>query len=310
MTHLSSTDLVALAEDNRRSLRPLDETLRRMGPQPSAGLPASAAVALMAMSRVYAQRVARTASAATALVLTIGLVVICYPFQRFVYWEPGQMRDDDYFLERSPFQFAKFVFVIALAVHIITAGLAHARFERQTRAASSPIDRASALVRNLDGVSVASWLLGTTTFVATMGMLWFALGDAQLVQFNRWDGQLGQLLTVRGLQSEVIGDQLVPLEIVLDVVVVVALALGRACHKGAVRGSRLLVPLGVLIGVATLYVGFAFDVGVIWVSQQTQVMPSLELRTMLTITGTAAVMLVLTGLALWRRRDENERCGL
>ena len=76
------------------------------------------------------------------------------------------------------------------------------------------------------------------------------------------------------------------------------------------RGNiKVLLVSGLALGFASVIVGLRYDVGPMHVTWLAHLHPSLLLRAALTITGTAGLFFVVTGIALRRRAREEAELG-
>lgn len=290
-----SKDLAVVARVSRERPTPLEATLRKLGvlqsPAASAQPASVAAVVLLALSRVYAVRIARTASGIASVACTALLIVLAC-FARAIDW-----RDPIFFSQVawiSNVWLAITALLVVSLVYIVAQHVAWRRFRRL--AVSASIDAAQRLVRSADRLSIVASIAGTLAFLLFFGMMQVTIGTngveslfspgptliAQHLELGRWT--IGFLLAA--IAATVSGSLLVV--------------------RGTLLPSKLRVVLGSLVLVTTMLVGFRYDVGpgpIVWPLD----MPSLPLRGCLTAAGTLGLFLIASNIALYvRAREERE----
>lgn len=326
LDNLVTTDLAALANDNRRQLPTLDKTSRSIGlnRDDHATRPGESRehvpgeLVLVSMSRVFAHRIARAASGATAMVCAAVLLIV---------FKFGGLDDSErdrwwhWLTEPSIVFLGTLVGVLVLGAHVVASGIAERVFERSLHQTidrdrvAGPLDLGKRLIRRADGWAVVLGITGVMSFMIMFGVLVFVLGGERWSLFLDRDYRFGMISP-----KSVFTDRSRDIAIAIALCLAAAIAIGRACvaeHRSHRRSwwIRLLehgttVPTGVLLALVTLTIGFSLDVGTIAQGSRGNVWPSSELRSALTVSGGAAVLLVVTGFTLIRRRREHERMGL
>jgi hypothetical protein len=311
---LVATDLAALASDSRAHPRPVADSLRELGlaREATAVAPSMlAGLALVPMASVFAGRVARAAAGAMLLAWSIGLwVLLKNPFGDTCEMDLyggfyGRCNEEGYngkwLVDAHGHHILAAAAICVLATYGLARWLAERRFESVLqRHRYDPETAARGLLRRIDGWSIALGIAGLTAFVTLVGVVLFVVGAL------RWD-----VFWWRHLDPQ-FANRLRDLAIALPLVTIAAVGVGRR----AAGGSRLglldhwtIVPAGLILGLATLCVGFELDDG--HLSNMPRAWhPSSALRTALTVTGTLAVFVTIAGFALWRRRREHARCGI
>jgi hypothetical protein len=301
---LVTTDLAALATTSRSHVLSIDGLLpAETGPDITADQ------TLLALGRIYAHRVARTVAGSVAVVMTFALIAALMAQT----WEPGEY---DLALPRRLSMFevntrtmAVTLLALVLASYVLALRIADRVFDQRT---AGSLGRAKRLARAVDGWSVALGVAGAVAYVTLIGLAHFTLGSGSghgdswlflMAEKGHWLGPAVTTCTWSILVSTAIA-------------LILAIALGRACIR---RPSWLqtfehwsVVPLGLALGVSTLYLGFALDCRPI--TEYDDLLASTQystfLRQLLTVGGVTAVFLVMTGWTLHRRRREIERAGL
>lgn len=309
---LVTTDLAALATDSRRRLPAVDEMLRaidarRPGEHRDAtAVAGSGNLALVRLAGVFAHRAARAAMGAVAVLCTLVLLVALYgpgvdPQHRWPTPAAWCMR----VLDQEAVSLGASVALLMLAAYAIAGRLALRWFERNLRGASedgasiAPTERRR-LAGSLDRWSVFLSIAGVTSVATLLGVMACTLGRARWEVFLDDGPELGTMFT----------DRLRDLTVVVASVPVAAALLALACtHPRRARwvgvlAHRATAVTGVVIGLVTLYVGFALDIAPLSPNNDFTT-PATALRTALTAAGTFAVFLVMTSVTLRRRRRED-----
>jgi hypothetical protein len=313
---LVTTDLAALATDSRRQLPAVDDMLRAIDARrpgehrdatPVAGF---GDLALVRLAGVFAHRAARAAMGAMAVLCTLVLLVALYapgvdPRDR---WPPRAtwcMR----VLDQEAVSLAASVALLMLATYAIAGRLALGWFERILRGPSedgaslAPTERRR-LTGSLDRWSIILGIAGVTCVTTLLGVMAFTLGRERWEVFLNDGPELGTMFT----------DRLRDLTVAVASVLVAAVLLALACtHPRRARWvgvleHRATAVMGVVIGLVTMYVGFARDAGPLSPNNDFTT-PATALRTALTAAGTFAVFLVTTSVTLRRRRREDLETG-
>lgn len=294
---LISTDLAALAKANRSHVLVLDDLL------PSE--PASDTVAdraLLALGRMYAHRFASVAAGAVGVAMTFALIAALL----LQSWTPSRyaiLPPRLALLDTSTRAMGAVVFALMMVSYVLALRIADRAFDRT----EGSLDRARRLVRGIDGWSVAFGIAGVVAATTLIGLAQVTVGREawlSLLMPEPWSGQeMGEIVEIFKWNILVI----------TVIVLALAMTLGRACIRRAswisVLEHKAVIPLGLVIGFATIYLGVALES--LPATEYTEVgQHSAPLRQALTITGATAVFLVITGWTLRRRRREIERGGL
>ena len=316
---LITSDLAALAEDCRRDLVPVDAAVRGAyrddRPGAEARRDALAAerrreLALMplALSQVFAHRVARAAAGGMALLCaaTLALLIVDSMVLRIVAWAvPGI----------NILVCATLAGAAVLAAYIVGGWVAERIFAKKMRDAiatsgdayadldhlgEGPLAVAHALVRRADGWAVGLALAGAAAVVPLFGFVGLVLTWGYGPSYWSQIGVLNSYAVVANVGA--VGFAIV-------VTLVAAISIGRACDRA--RGEEVLgwtrilrhwgvLPLAFVIGIATMIgAAHAAEVGSFG-SEGTRFLNALG--------GAATVFLPAAwGVLFWRDR-EHARC--
>ncbi len=295
---LVTTDLAALATTSRQQLVPVEVLL------PSeAAADTIADRTLLALGRIYAHRVARVAAGSVAVLMTFALIAGLM----FQSWRPNEF-------ELLPNRLAIFdvstrtmgavLLALMMASYVLALGIADRIFDRCTEGS---LDLARRLARGIDGWAVAFGIAGVVAVTTLIGTIHVTVGrDSWLLLMieTLWGGpETGAV--VDHCKWNIL--------VITAIGLVTAMTLGRACIRRAswldVLEHGAIIPLGLAIGFATIYLGFALES--LPINEYDAVgQHSAPLRQALTISGVTAVFVVMTGWTLRRRRREIERGGL
>jgi len=269
---------------------------RRVAVDPSAvdGL------AVVGLCRVFAHRIARAAAGVASLAFVgamLAALAFGFPEVRLRFWQGVAFMDFDrarWYLHHDAVAWAGSMIVAVAMIYFAAFGLAARRFERAVAGANEPEALGRSLVCRVDGRSLALAIAGTTTLAVVLGSMWLTIGGTPLAEAN----------------PEIVPS--VASWFHQAVVAIACTAVAATAVGWAVGGGRLAalahpatIGAGVLFGIVTLCVGFELDVGQLYNAGAIGVGgPSLALRGALMVAGTVAVFVVVTGLALRRRRRE------
>jgi hypothetical protein len=282
-------DLAAVAADNGRRLPALDATLRALAPSPAT----ASEHALLAVTQVYAHRLARAVAGAVATLCTLALLAwLSNPLGA----APGSRITGvlDHLIYAGPAEVAPWIALIVLATHLATLRIAERRVARLLARAPSTVHahlcpRARSLGRLATGLSVA----GTASIVLALGLSWVSIGLDRYSVF--WEHDASNVLEL--MRHTMIAAVLAT----IAVSTVLALARSPRLAYPAVTAS------GIVVGATTVIIGLRLDVGPIFETFTAGFVPSTALRIVLTITGSLAVLLVVASTALRRERREDAR---
>jgi hypothetical protein len=302
---LVTSDLAALALHSQHPRRTVDDVLRTIQPLARPRVAAGAAVAELAglrLAGVFAGRVARIAAGGLAAICAMTCVVLLFaPGFGTGTVEPAWWST---VFDRSAASVGVALAALWLATSTVAGAAARRRYERRLRGspdAGVPGDagaRSPALVRSLDAWSVALVIAGVTSAVVVVGAMVLLLG------WKPWYYPWREHAEV----TAIFRDRLREVAIIVPGVTAAALLVGRACARSADRWLRPLAHrgttgAGAVLGGVVLAVGATLDVGpMAW--NAVSPAPSNPLRTALTVFGTIAVFLVVTGHVLRQRRRE------
>jgi hypothetical protein len=340
---LVSRDLAALAAESRRRVPTVDEMLRiavpRSGPRARDG-----EMMIARLASVFAQRVACGIAGAVALVSALVLMVgLSGPEGEVTdgrFWLGGWSD----LMHRDALSFAVWLSVALLVSYVAAGAIARWWISRQMteaagavaveggdvdedRAARAAVECGRQLVGETSGWSIALWAAGITSLVAVIGVVTFVLG------LQRWDTAWDDWVDARLLLSARRRD----LVLVIVGAILAGVAIRRAClQPERVRGvrsidptrgdppakpspppaisrrsidPRLVMGLGAVLGIATLVVFVARQVGPFrWLRELA--ISSSALGSGLTASGAVAVLLIVVGSALWQRGRERRALAL
>ena len=302
-----SQDLAIVGRASRERPIAVEETLRevaalaeaaRVTPASSVVSAGSVAIAtsLLRFSRVYAQRFARACAGAMSLVSIIALLVyFSIPRDMQAMWA-GPPTLELELLCASKLVFAIILLLPILVAHRVATHVAARRFERGVARSDDPLATARGLVRRVDGYALAGAIAGTMAFVLFFALMQVFLGVESLVALlEHHDDVRG------GLDSWA----LVYAGVAIDLACMAALLIAHM-RRGNIK---VLLVSGLALGFASVIVGLRYDVGPMHVTWLAHLHPSLLLRAALTITGTAGLFFVVTGIALRRRAREEAELG-
>jgi len=330
---LIAADLDSLGSESRQQLRTIDAALTAIGVSRGGRVmrspgespaPGGGELALLRLASVFAHRVARAAGGAMAVACAVALLVILRnPFGYDVEESsPGAFRYIvgrwwSGLLDGGGVSIAAFAGVLLAGAYVVAGRTAERAFERRLQraidggqGAQDPLEVARRLVRRADGWSTAFAIAGPTSIAVLFGVVMFVVGAASWGSFWFTGYSVGDLFEAR----------LRDLTIAIPVVVLAAFAVGRACtgDPRCARGLRwcralehpATVPIGSVLGLATLLVGLSFDSGIGFPMPLDRLDSTSALRSVLTATGGAAIFLVTAGVTLRRRGREQARAGL
>jgi hypothetical protein len=178
--------------------------------------------------------------------------------------------------------------------------VAEARFERRVHEAG--VDAARRLLDRIDLPSLVLGLGGLVAFTTLFAVATLVVGGDEWSQF--WDP------SDPAFDAQLFfGDRIRDLAIVLPLLVVAAVAVGRACRRGGVGvlEDRRTIGFAAVLGLTTLVVGAIRDSGSVDRYWEQGIEPATCLRTLLTVSGALALFVVTSGFMLARRRGEQER---
>lgn len=328
-----TSDLGALGEDSRRDPVGLDDALRTTNmyrddrPGAEARRDALAderrrelVMMPLTLSHVFAHRVGRAAAGAAGLACTALLIVMLADpllFRLAAWLVPG--------LDVG--MLGALTAIALLSVYVIASWIAEAWFARRMRAAiktgddpyrdldalaRGPVELAQQAVRRIDGLSIGLFLAGITALALGFGYVAVIVGALHEFPYA-W--------SIAGiLESGALGGNLDVLVLAVVGVSVVALLVGRACDRdprgpGAahVSGAGMLCLLGhwsTLVLALTAAFGTAF-VGfrALHMFDMRKALPTTDMRYLLGIGATSAILGAATWALLWLRRRELARIG-
>lgn len=292
---LITADLAALAKANRSHVLVLDDLV------PSE--PATDAIAdraLLALGRMYAHRFASVVAGGVAVAVTFTLIAALL----LQSWTPTRyeiLPPRLALLDASTRSMGAVVFALMMISYVLALRIADRAFDRRTEGS---LDRARRLVRGIDGWSVAFGIAGVVAATTLIGLVYVTVGREpwlNLLTPMQWSGpEMGEI--AERFKWNIL--------VITVIELALAMTLGRACIRRAswisVLEHKAVIPLGLVIGFATMYLGFALES--LPMTEYTEIGEhSAPLRQALTISGATAVFLVITGWTLRRRRREIER---
>ena len=275
-----TTDLAALARDNRRGLVPLAVSLRVLATPPTDRT-------LVSLSRAFAARVARAAAGATALAYSAFVLTVLADPGGICLDREGNSRMWTWFEPHDVFvRFAVFP-VVAYAV---AGWLAERAFSRQT---TRGVDRAVRLVDRAERAAFVLAALGVTVAGATLAAGLFLCGD------NVWF----PLAYFQGA-PEIAAATVSHVAIAGAASTIVVVRLARRHHPI----PRFVAPIAGAALLATLTVAFAADAGNLMTNDLQSTRPSEPLRFALTLAGTlSAAVLASVLLSRLHRAERGSR---
>jgi hypothetical protein len=317
---LITSDLALLASDSRQHLRTVDATLAAIGtgsvgPEGSAREPAlplaSHGLAVLALANVFTRRISRAATGAMALLCAVALlIVLANPWGYELYEMPHREHWFEidawwcWFLEGSGLSTAAAIAAVLAGTQLIARRIAAQWFERRMREAVRSADMVAAgrrLVHRVDPWAAYLEVAGATSLVTLVGVVTFVVG------LSSW-GWFWYPGNVNGYFSDRLRDLAIAIPAIVVAAVPIARSVGAAPPAPWLQAvSRWgLLPLGLVLGITTLTIGFSFDSGIAFPNVFEQVGRPLTsaLRSGLTASGATATLLVVAGLTLRRRRRD------
>jgi hypothetical protein len=321
---LITSDLAALGDDSRRHLVGLDDALRTTNmyrdDRPGAEARRDALVderrrelvmMPLTLSHVFAHRVGRAAAGAAGLACTVVLLAMLA--------DPLLLRLAAWFVPGlNVGMLCALSAIVILKVYVLATWIAEAWFARRMRGAiqtgddpyrdldalaRGPVEIAQHAVRRVDGISMGLFLAGFTAITLSFGYVGVIVGA--LHEFpHAW--------SITGiLRSDALGKNLDVLVLALLGTAIVAFFVGRACQR--VQGSALVRFLGhwsvlVIAGLAALATAYV-GIHTLHMISMRRDLPSYELRELLGIGSTIAILGAVTWSLLWWRRREQARIG-
>jgi hypothetical protein len=324
MTDRLAQDLAALGADNRRGLAELDDVLRTSSvyrddrPGAEARRDALAedrrrelAMMPLALAHVFAHRVARAAAGGAAMLCALVLVAMLL--------DPMTMRLATFAVPGLDIGMcitlsAGFI----LATYILVTWIAEARFARRMRAAittrgdayrdldrlaTGPLDVGYALIRRADGWAVGLSLAGVVSLVPIVGYL-LIVGE----MFHPMSVAYSETFVLRShAVTSNISSLLSPISCGLAVAIFVGIASARE-HRFGARATRVLghwsvLPIGILVGLVSLYVTFRM----IGRYDAFRILPTVHQGKHVAYLGVAAILIPAMWFVLWWRGRERAR---
>lgn len=317
-------DLAALGTESRRGLAELDDLLRTSGvyrddrPGAEARRDALAeerrrelAMMPLTLAHVFAHRVARAAAGGAAMLCALVLVAVLV--------DPMMMRLATFAVPGLDIGMCVMLaggFV--LAIYIVATWIAEARFARRMRAAIStrgdayrdldhlatgPIDAGYALIRRADGWAVGLSLAGAVSLLPILGYL-LIVGE----MFHPLHVAYSETFVLRSHSvTSNIGALLPPIVLGVAFALFVGIASARE-HRFGARATRVLghwsvLPIGILVGLVSLYVTFRM----IGRYDAFRVLPTVAQGKLVAYLGQAAILIPAMWIVLWWRGREQAR---
>lgn len=299
--HTISSDLAALAADNKIRIPALDVTLRALVPAAvEAARDGVAGVALVAAAHAYTRRVGRAAAGAAALACAFALLAwLSNPLGLSTDMAMIGNVVEQYIVYLGPLEVVQWSVFLILVTYIVALRIAERRVARWL--AASPPGTLTQHASRIRGLALALRVAGPAALVIALAMTFFANGLYSYCEFWSHD------VVLRPMRTHMLAAVLAALLASVGVGV-----LTRHPRVAERLAHPIVTALGIAVAFTTLVVGARFDVGprgTKWyVTVGSPYMPSLSLRTALTITGTLAVLLVVASAAL--RRDRREQRSL
>ncbi|HEY5936106.1 MAG TPA: hypothetical protein VIU61_15760 [Kofleriaceae bacterium] len=326
MTDRIAQDLAALGTDSRRGLAELDDVLRtssvyrddRPGAQARRDALADdrrreLAMMPLTLAHVFAHRVARAAAGGAAMLCALVLVAMLL--------DPMIMRLATYVVPGLDIGMCVMLsggFI--LAIYILATWIAEARFARRMRAsitmrgdvyrdldhlATGPLDAGYTLLRRADGWAVGLSLAGAVSLVPIIGYLLIA---GEMLHPLRVAYSETFVLRSHSVTSN-IALLLPPIAIGLAIALFAGIASARE-HRFGARATRVLghwsmLPIGILVGLASLYVTFRM----IGRYDAFRILPTLKHSKHIAYLGEAAILIPAMWTVLWWRGREHARIG-
>lgn len=323
---LISGDLAALGEDSRRSPLAIDDALRTTNMYRD-DLPGAQArrdaladerrrelfMMPLALSHVFAHRVARAAAGAVGIVSALMLVA---------------MMGDTAVMEAAmwlvPDLGASLLCALAaiaiLSSYVIATWIAEGWFARRMRQAiqtgddpyrdldalaRGPVEIARDAVRRVDGISLGLCFAGITAVTFAFGYLVAIVGT--VMEIRMASASAFARVVAFGLLAE----NLELVAVMLVATAAVAIALGRACRRGKaslivrVLGHWATLGVAVFVGLGTAFAMLSALVTFAWTRQ----LPPMEVRYLFALGATFSITGVTAWALLWWRRREHARIG-
>jgi len=292
MTTLDDTitrDLAAVAADSRRAWRTADDALARLDvPTTRAAAPRLDALALTAVTQVFARRVARIAAGGAAM-----LVIAIVATPAFLVIGNGGY-DIAAAVDDNALGIAAWLAAPMLIAHTVARQLAARWLATRLPSSASPDELARRLARRVDGWSTGVLFAAGTWIALVAGVLYLAFHRS--FPLTPWFERFADGTTRM--------DRLDPLLVALFATVVVACVLGRAFTRAlpwAPRTARLALAAGLAAAALTVGAGLRFELWPI----APHAVPTRVASWFLTVVGAGSVMLLVGVFAWWvRARDE------
>jgi len=324
---LITSDLAALGDDSRHNLVGIDDALRTTNmyrddrPGAEARRDALAderrrelAMMPLAMSHVFAHRVARAASGAAAIVCTLAVVAmlsdpLLLGFAAYVVPSMTSLANFE--------ALGMVTAIVLLGVYVLAVWFAQNWFARRMRdvirtgqdpyrdldaLARGPVEVAQHALRRVDGLALGLTFAGVTALAITFGYILVVVDTFQGYPYA-W--------SYRGIMhAAALEKNLGVLVGALFCVGVVSFALARACRRAE---SKLVARLGhwsalgvaFAIGLATAYVGLHTLIAI----RVRESLPTGDLRRLLALGATVTIGLICAWALLWWRRYERRNIG-
>jgi hypothetical protein len=210
---------------------------------------------------------------------------------------------------------ANVIGILVFAAHLIGARIAARVFERRLRILGADCDararceRAGWLVRGVDAWSVGLGIAGVASVATVFCVVGPSIGTAFWTFFQPHGARVAGVV----LQA------LREVSVAVPIGLAVAFAVGRACARGSegrrtarwIRAleHRLILPVGLALGLFAGYAGATVDFGVFDISFPAAGQPPPVVHTALTILSTTSILLITVGYTLRRRRQEHAHIG-
>ena len=268
--------------------------------------------ALVPIAGAFRARAARGIGGALAALCAIGLLVALHNPRHAILAHHLWTTDSNWksFLFQDRFTIVALMIAAVLAARQVAAALADRIFRRYTRRdADRPLDLAVArrLVQRLDVPAVALGVAGVSALVLQLGVLDLTLGDHFWIFFDHHGARVDGLL--RHTLRELVAATAVCFGAALAVAAACACAKDRSGWRAALAHWAVL-PAGLALAAGAAATWLCLDFGVEDVSAALADQPSVALQNVLVIAATLGVLLITAGIAVRRRRGEQERAGL
>ncbi len=295
-------DLAALGRDGQQHVPAIDDLLRGLGEKRRTVAP-TGGLALLPIANLYADRVARAAGGAMALLMTVILVVAASPLEIVDLDRDrslGLLLDN--LVSTSVLELSVLGLLVIAGTMLVARRIAARELEHELRRSAGAGDSLAIARRaagRIDGWSIVLWVAGMSSLLIVIVGLYYAAGPYALDAYRARD-----LVVHRVPVAPMYAELFEVAAIAIAIAIVEAIVVGRL--RPRLLASRALAWSCAAVALGVIYTGFAYNTGIATTLWQGEA-PRLWLRMTLEIVGAAGVLGATTGFALRRRCREQAR---